>query len=211
MSTLVVGDVHGCAHELALLVQLAGADRVVLVGDLYTKGPDPVGVWSQIRDGGFDAVLGNHDQRLLDVVSGERASDKHGAKVVSLLDGADPEWLTHLQTLPLFADAAPFTVVHAGIHPSGKKKKTTHEMAINLRHFPADKPGCTLWWQQYRGSRQIIFGHDARRGLVQVRRKGKLKVLGLDTGCVYGGQLSGYLVEEDRVLQVSARRVYRPV
>ena len=211
MTTLVVGDVHGCARELDLLVRLAEPERVVLVGDLYTKGPDPVGVWQQVREGGFEAVLGNHDQRLLDVLSGVRTGDKHAEKVIALLDEADLGCREHLSSTPLFRDVEPFTVVHAGMHPSGKKKKTSPTMAINMRRYPEDKPGCSLWWQQYRGKRRIIFGHDARRGLVKVKRKGKLVVLGLDTGCVYGGKLTGFVVEEERLLQVSARRVYRPV
>ena len=28
--------------------------------------------------------------------------------------------------------------------------------------------------------------------------------IGLDSGCVYGGELSGYLLEEERVVQVPA-------
>ncbi|HVS08844.1 MAG TPA: metallophosphoesterase, partial [Planctomycetota bacterium] len=47
MATWVVGDIHGCAEELArLLERLAtgSGDRLVAVGDLFHRGPDPAGV-----------------------------------------------------------------------------------------------------------------------------------------------------------------------
>jgi hypothetical protein len=53
-----------------------------------------------------------------------------------------------------------------------------------------------------------VFGHDAQGGLVRVMRDGTPWIMGLDTGCVYGGVLTGWWVEQDRLLQVPARRVY---
>ena len=47
MKTWVVGDIHGCAEELAKLleeIKLGPEDRFISVGDLYHRGPDPVGV-----------------------------------------------------------------------------------------------------------------------------------------------------------------------
>src|SRR5262245_14993601 len=72
MATLFVGDVHGCASELEELLDDVDADRVVLVGDLFLKGPDPEGVWSLVRDRRLASVLGNHDDRLLQHVDGKK-------------------------------------------------------------------------------------------------------------------------------------------
>ena len=52
-----------------------------------------------------------------------------------------------------------------------------------------------------------MYGHDAARGLQDHRPH----TLGLDTGCVYGGALTGYLVEADRLVRVAAQETYRPV
>lgn len=205
---LVVGDVHGCAEELAQLVRQVQPDRVVLVGDLFTKGPDPAGVWAQIRDGAFAATLGNHDERLLAVLDARREDDA-AAEVVARLDSADPAWAPWLRDLPLFHEVAGFTVVHAGLHPSGDLDATTREMALYLRRWPDDRDlHNPFWYQVYQGSRRVIFGHDAVRGLVRVERQGRPHIIGLDTGCVYGGKLSGYLPEEDRIVQVPARAVW---
>ena len=65
MRTLFVGDVHGCADEFASILEAASADRVILLGDLFTKGPDPVGVWRLEQQHSCEAVLGNHDHYLL--------------------------------------------------------------------------------------------------------------------------------------------------
>lgn len=206
--TLVVGDVHGCAEELAQLVREVQPERVVLVGDLFTKGPDPAGVWSQIRDGAFEATLGNHDERLLAVLDARR-EDAAAAEVVARLDASDPSWAPWLRALPLFVDAAGFTVVHAGLHPSGDLEATTREMALYLRRWPDDRdPRNPFWYQVYQGTRRVLFGHDAVRGLVRVERQGRPHIVGLDTGCVYGGLLTGYVPEEDRIVQVRARAVW---
>ncbi len=40
---------------------------------------------------------------------------------------------------------------------------------------------------------------------------GRPVAIGLDSGCVYGGELSGWLVEEDALVIEPAREVYKPV
>jgi hypothetical protein len=207
MATLFVGDVHGCAQELAELLDLAGAARIVLVGDLFLKGPDPAGVWALIRDRGLASVLGNHDDRLLRVVDG--AEDHRGAReCIARLDASDASWLPWLRGRPLFLDTAGFTVVHAALHPSGDLERTTRDTALYLRRWPDDAEGQPFWWKVYEGTRHVVFGHDARRGFVRIDRDGAPHLLGLDTGCVYGGQLSGWLAEEQRLIQVRAKGVY---
>ena len=73
MRTLFVGDVHACSGELSALLALARAERVVLLGDLFTKGPDPQGVWRVIVEHGCEAILGNHDAYVLDHAGSPKA------------------------------------------------------------------------------------------------------------------------------------------
>jgi bis(5'-nucleosyl)-tetraphosphatase (symmetrical) len=80
-----------------------------------------------------------------------------------------------------------------------------------MRQWPPGQRDAPRWHTVYAGERRVVFGHDAIGGLVRVERDGGPWVVGLDSGCVYGGQLSGYLVEQDRLLQVPAARVYQPV
>jgi hypothetical protein len=209
--TLVVGDVHGCRRELERLAAKAGVKRVVLVGDLFLKGPDPRGVYDLVREKDWEAVLGNHDLRLLRYLEGGRRRDREARKCIRALDKGGKSWRKWLKRLPLFVKVRPFTVVHAGLHPSGSLKKTTRWMATTMRRWPKESANCQLWHEVYRADRRVVFGHDARRGLIRYERKGEPWLIGLDTGCVYGGCLSGYLVRADHIVQVRAKRVYRPI
>jgi bis(5'-nucleosyl)-tetraphosphatase (symmetrical) len=53
------------------------------------------------------------------------------------------------------------------------------------------------WDDFYDGPARIVYGHWAWRGHHRTRN-----TIGLDSGCVYGGPLTAYCVEEDRVVQV---------
>lgn len=209
MSTLVVGDVHGCADEFAALLDRNPADRVVLVGDLFTKGPDPVGVWRLVRQVRAEAVLGNHDARLIATIDGERPDDSAAIRAAGALNAVDSSWRTWLAGRPLFIDVDGWIVVHAMVHPTEGIAATTRDMALTWRRWPDNAPGAPVWWASYTGERPVIFGHDALTGRVRVEREGRPHVIGLDTGCVYGRSLTGYLVEDDRFVEVRARRVYR--
>ncbi len=199
MRTLFVGDVHGCSEELALLLQQAAADRVILLGDLFTKGPDRRGTWKLIKRHGCEAVVGNHDLAVLH--RAERGRD------VDLSRKA----LAWLRARPLSIEgdgpAGPWVAIHAGVDPHGGLPGTTRDRAVSMRRYPGDSLDDPFWWSLWTGPPLVIYGHDAVRGLVDRRPHS----LGLDSGCVYGGALSGYLLEEDRLLSVPARRVYRQV
>jgi serine/threonine protein phosphatase 1 len=68
MTTWIVGDVHGCARELELLLErlaLGREDRLVSCGDLFHRGPDPAGVAELLAAAGARFVLGNHERAVL--------------------------------------------------------------------------------------------------------------------------------------------------
>lgn len=68
MTTWILGDIHGCAVELAeLLRRLAptATDQVVCCGDLFHRGPDAAGVMDLLRGVNARFVLGNHERALL--------------------------------------------------------------------------------------------------------------------------------------------------
>jgi hypothetical protein len=187
--TLFVGDVHGCADELDKLLRKARPTRVVLLGDLFTKGPDPRGVWSLIREWSAEAVLGNHDDDVL-------STWKPGKK----LPKKAHRWLAERPlTLTGRHRDRPWVAVHAGVHPRRGHRATTREQAMHMRTWKG-RP----WYKAYRQERLVLHGHDARGGLVDLRPR----TLCLDTACVRGGRLTGYLLEKDRVLSVKARRDY---
>jgi bis(5'-nucleosyl)-tetraphosphatase (symmetrical) len=60
--------------------------------------------------------------------------------------------------------------------------------------------GYPPWDSYYRGEPLVVHGHWAWRGHYRGER-----TIGLDSGCVYGGPLTAWCQEEDRILQVPAR------
>ncbi len=193
MRTLFVGDVHGCPIALRRLLAEAHAERVVLLGDLFAKGPDPRGVWEIIRDLGAEAVLGNHDERMRKVWSTDGDSAHHRA--CRALPDEARAWV---EVLPLFLHGPGWTAVHAGVHPLRGAEGTDRRTALVVRRWPDDeRPDNPFWWELYGGETRILYGHDALRGVQHHAR-----TVGLDSGCVYGNALSGLILEEDRVLSV---------
>lgn len=201
--TLFIGDVHSCADELAELVDRAAlvtGDRVYLTGDLLSRGPKPHEVLKLYRELGAQAPVGNHEQRLLDArrarqrrEKGPRLSASHQAIVDEL---TDEDWEL-LAGLPLFVEVPEHNIVlaHAGIDPSLPRHLqdpwvVTHVRSIDAEGKPSEKWG-KPWGEIYEGPEHIVFGHNARK-VPQLHPF----ATGLDTGCVYGGRLTGMLLAD---------------
>lgn len=210
--TLVIGDVHGCIDELVELLKVSGwtkHDRLVLAGDLVAKGPGSSAVVALAREHKALGVLGNHDAHVLKGRDGDLSALKgtHREVAASL---TEDDW-RYLELLPLWLDFPELNtlVVHAGLLPNVPVTEQPRHLLLNLRSIDADGSGSTRvsggrpWAELWPGPRFVIFGHDALRKLQHHPH-----ALGLDTGCVYGGQLSAVWLPERRLVQVAAKRAY---
>lgn len=65
-------------------------------------------------------------------------------------------------------------------------------------------PPFRAWDSFYTGEAIVVHGHWARRGHYRGDH-----TIGLDSGCVYGGPLTAWCVEQDRIVQVPSRRHQR--
>jgi len=208
--TIVVGDIHGCYDELMELlekVDLAESDRVVSVGDLITKGPKSREVLELfMNDSRFSTVIGNHDLALRRRWNGEdidlKASQKTAFKE---LKGEKDVYTLYLNALPFVIDLDTHLVVHAGLRPNVQLYSQTTGDMTRLRTLGPDRESeeGTPWYHVYQGEKIVLFGHwpspEPRRGP---------KAIGLDTGCVYGFNLSAYIIETDEFVSVPAQRAY---
>ncbi|TBL48868.1 bis(5'-nucleosyl)-tetraphosphatase (symmetrical) [Obesumbacterium proteus] len=125
MSTLLIGDVHGCYEELrALLAQVdfdPAKDTLWLTGDLVARGPDSVEVLRYVQSLGDSVrmVLGNHDLHLLAVYAGI-SRNKPKDKITPLLDAPDADSLINwLRRQPILQvdNKLKLVMAHAGISP----------------------------------------------------------------------------------------------
>jgi len=122
-------------------------------------------------------------------------------------------------------------IVHAGLHPQWTDLAAVAERIHRGRDDPAwlesDEVGFAIrvrccdangersrytgppeecpegfrpWDSFYRGDALIVHGHWAARGYYRGER-----TMGLDSGCCYGGKLTAWCQEEDRLVEVPAR------
>lgn len=237
-ATWVVGDIHGCAEELAELIdqlQLGPEDRFVSVGDLYHRGPDPLDVARQLTAlPRFELVLGNHERAMLrraglvgQAADGSDALpmpklDVEWDESVLLGDGRTPmkgvslddarTLLSPLAGQPYFLrgqgpqDQA-WVAVHAGIAPGLPVEHSSPDLLCSLRRI-RELPGAPYWYEAYSGPELVLFGHTPSRFPRACHARGQLVALGLDTGCVYGGSLTAYRIEDGELAVVHAKRDY---
>lgn len=213
--TIAIGDVHGCANEfeeLLAAINPGPGDRLIQLGDLVNRGPDSKRVLDLARANGVEAILGNHEIRLLRYRrEGDAAILKeYDQPTIEMLDEAD--W-AYLERLPKFKyDGLIDTVfIHGGFLPTEPWQTqpveiTTEIQVIDKQGRPAkrsDAPDGAPWADHWGGPPFVVYGHTPRPNVVE--RKSSM---GIDTGCVYGGHLTAFVVEDRSLIQVRAHAVY---
>jgi diadenosine tetraphosphatase ApaH/serine/threonine PP2A family protein phosphatase len=208
--TIVIGDIHGCYDELVELlgkVTLAREDRVIAVGDLTVKGPKSREILDLFsNDARFSSVVGNHDLVLVRHWRGENVSLKPSqATALAELQTPDDRYLRYLASLPLLISLDSYVVIHAGLRPGVSLNDQSADDLVELRTLGDDRTSRegTPWYEVYDGPATALFGHWPARQ----PRVGKYAI-GLDTGCVYGGRLTGYVIETHEFVSVDAAAAY---
>lgn len=231
--TVVIGDVHGCLAELDELLRklehAPGRDRLVFLGDLLDRGPDPVGVLHRVRELGAECVLGNHEEKHLRYAAHEarhesdptyripmRAFERRRAAEHARLTRDDLLWISALpRALPL---GGGWTAVHAGFLPGIPVAHQPPDWTIRLRYVDehgapvprargdAGEPGVRRWAEAWTGPESVVYGHFPQRLDVPKRDDPAPGVvcLGIDTGCVYGGRLTALVLPGRDVVQVAS-------
>lgn len=212
--TIVIGDVHGCAEEFEMLLRklkLRSKDRVFQVGDLVNRGPDSHRVLKLARDYEVKCILGNHEVRLL------RSRKEKNTEFLKSYDHATLKTLTNsdwefLKKLPpyIYKPKHNAIIVHAGFLPKPAWYKQaidtiTQIQIIDANGNPAkqNNPEDATWADYWSGVPFVVYGHNARPKVF--RRPGSI---GIDTGCVYGGHLTAYILEDQSIIQVPAKKKY---
>ena len=227
MRTIIIGDIHGCSGALRLLLAKImpdeKADRLILLGDLFDRGPDSWGVFQMVREladrfgDRFVLLRGNHDDYLLPpklsismrlvwerVGRGTtvKSFKAHGEKMEDTA-----EWIGE-HVVPFYRGEG-FQCVHAGLK--------VDPIEMNDYYTMIHDHGVAME-NRYAGPLTIV-GHIALEkaawfpGLEQPVKQipegtwqelPQRGVICIDTGCGKGGRLTGMVIEEGKFILQSA-------
>jgi diadenosine tetraphosphatase ApaH/serine/threonine PP2A family protein phosphatase len=213
--TIAIGDVHGCADEFEELLnalELEPEDRVIQVGDLVNRGPDSHRTIELAREFKVEAILGNHELRLLSAREKKKFSllKDYDHPTYDQLSKEDWKFLGAMPKL-LYDATLETVIVHGGFAPNAPWQTQSVETITSIQVIDkngkpakrADAPNAPPWADSWRGQPFVVYGHTPRPNVLE--RPGSI---GIDTGCVYGGHLTAYIVENKSLVQVRARRTY---
>ena len=211
--TFIVGDVHGCFQEfLELLKKVnykAETHRLILVGDIINRGPFSFKMLKWVRDNQVEMVRGNHEQAFLSCIKKNKWPHPVLKQLKEEMKGELNQWVKWLVNLPFYIEEKDFLVVHAGLVPKKKPQDSNPRFLMNIRTW--DGQGKDIrnennppWYKFYKNKKLVVYGHWAKQGL-----KIRANTIGLDSACVYGKKLSGVLLPEKTIFQVSAHKNYK--
>lgn len=194
--------------------------KAVFLGDLVDRGPATPTVlgivMSMVEAGCALAVPGNHDDKLLRSLRGRPVQVTHGLaesleqlaqepsafreKVIEFLDGLIGHYVL---------DGGKLVVAHAGVKEpyQGRTSARVRDFALyGETTGETDEFGLPVrqdWAADYRGQATVVYGHTPVPQATWVNR-----TIDIDTGCVFGGQLTALRYPERELISVAAARVY---
>jgi serine/threonine protein phosphatase 1 len=211
---IAIGDIHGCYKEFSDLLDkldLEKDDRLVLLGDLISRGPDSGKVVELAREHATVSLLGNHELRHLNY---RRTDDpthlkKYDYDTIKQLRGKDWDYLEDMK-LTYEDEELGVVFVHGGFLPDRPWQKQPARIVTRIQNVEngeakkrSEAPEAPHWSELWSGPPFVVYGHTPREDVVK-----KKWSLGIDTACVLGGALTAYVLPEKKIVQVKAREAY---
>jgi polynucleotide kinase-phosphatase len=224
----IIGDLHGCAAELSLLLEKLGYENgvhpdgrtLLFVGDITDRGPRNVDCFKMVKNAVENhhglCVCGNHDAKLKRYLEGRQVQIAHGlqqtvTEIEQLDDQQKEEMKTFLGSLisHYVLDGGKLVVAHAGIKEDYQGKASSR-----VRNFcmygdttgEVDEfglPERLNWAADYRGDATVVYGHTPVSEATWLNR-----TINIDTGCVFGHQLTALRYPELELVAVDALETY---
>ena len=218
----------GYTREYDAAGRLTGASHpqgrtAVFLGDLVDRGPDTPGVldlaMTMTAAGQALAVAGNHEAKLLRALRGRDVKVSHGlAESLSQIEAREAEQPGFRAEAERFLnglvshyvlDSGRLVVAHAGLKEELHGRASGRVRAFALygdTTGETDEFGLPVrypWADDYRGRAMVLYGHTPLPEPEWVNN-----TMCLDTGCVFGGQLTALRYPERELVSVPARRTY---
>jgi len=204
-STLIVGDIHGCFDELMMLLKQAdyspSKHQLIFIGDLINKGPYSLKTLKFACENKIQCVIGNHELKFIRFIEKSLHLPPKLEQLKKDMGKDLNKWLEYIKNWPTFIETENFLVVHAGVVPEEHPSQSSVDQLVHIRHWENGQM-CSQdtgrpWHEYYKSKKLVIYGHWARQGVLQ-----KSNSLCLDSGCVYGRQLTGVLLPSKTLVQV---------
>ena len=228
-----IGDVHGCLTELKELLTTLGyavndalevtpplGRRAVFLGDLVDRGPDTPGVlrlvMGMVAAGTALCVPGNHDEKLGRSLRGEKVKVAHGLeRSLEQFEKEPPEFrravADFIRSLVshYVLDDGRVVAAHAGMKEAFQGRASGRVRAFALYGETTGEtdvfglPVRLNWAAEYRGRAVVVYGHTPVPQAEWLNH-----TIDIDTGCVFGGQLTALRYPELELVSVPAHEVY---
>ena len=206
----IVGDVHGCFDELLLLIQKSGykseKHRLIILGDLINKGPQSFDVLKWVESEGAEPVLGNHELKFIHFIEKQKGLPPLLQDLKTQMGDQLHRYLSWIKSWPVYIEEKDFLAIHGGLIPGEHPRLSRTELLVNIRYWDGSgtnmkDPSYPPWHDLYKDSKLVVYAHWAQQGLHI-----KNNSIGLDTGCVYGGKLTGIWLPARELVQVPSLR-----
>jgi len=194
--------------------------KVVFLGDLVDRGPKIPEVLrlviSMVQAGTALCVPGNHDIKLMRKLRGKDVEITHGlADSLQQLDKESPEFRAQVSDFldelvsHYVLDEGKLVVAHAGMKEEmqGRGSGKVRDFALyGETTGETDEFGLPVrynWAAEYRGKAMVVYGHTPVPQPDWLNR-----TINIDTGCVFGGNLTALRYPEKELVSVAARETY---
>lgn len=221
---LMISDIHGCIKQFNELLDAINynpsEDNLILLGDYVDRGPRSKETVERVKElvNNYNviALRGNHDQRLVDLISTDsemvlgKFLEHGGTQTLQsychfVTDNIDEELYKYaieyirvhfnshidfLESLPLYHEDLHHIYVHAGLNPKyiNWREQPENDFMYIKREFHQSEP---------RTDKLVIFGHTRT---IEFHESSDIWFghgkIGIDGGCAYGMQLNCLIFDE---------------
>jgi protein phosphatase len=193
--------------------------RLILAGDLVDRGPrspDVVRIAMAAANAGGYVVQGNHDSKLHKWMDGRAVKVAHGLQ--QSIDQLQDETDAFKSTMKSFLfdlrshywlDRGRLAVAHAGLKEEmiGRGSPAVRDFALyGETTGEIDEFGLPVradWAAKYRGKCSVVYGHTPVVSAEWVNN-----TICIDTGCVFGGELTALRWPERELVSVKAAKTH---